>query len=319
MPGSPPSIFKSMSRCLSFSYHYQAWLSCSSSIFWFRSDLSASSTNPVFSLLFRGNMVSSDLISIFLLSICAIPVDAFFWNRHDQKTHPVANPQIKREDFETLHTSTALSASYCGAASNRYKATSPLSSFTFPPPSATYKGNNLAIQGMVVTATVPVYVVCNYLPGATPPASCSTVQETITTSFCSTTLTAGFDRYAISDCNQEITFSTQSSYSIVTVTSSHAASPPALKNPDPSLTYSTYVQNIVTYYVCPWRSLASGDPSGITLVICKTDFAGEVSCENIQEVWVVHTEYVPATVTRVVSVDRFFQYVNKALSLRLLY
>jgi hypothetical protein len=267
-------------------------------------------------------MVSSELISIILFTICAIPVHAHFWNRHDQEIHPVLNLQIKREeDSRVLYNSTALPANYSGIASTRYNATSPSSSFTLSPPSATDGGTNLAVQGMVVTATVPVYIVCNKLPAATSSSiSCSTILDTITTSSCSTTMTAGFDRYTISDCEQNITFSTQSSYSIVTVTPSSAATP-ALKNRDacPSPTYSTYAQNIVTYYVCPWRSLASGDPSRITLVICKTDFAGEVACENIQEVWVVHTEYVPATIIRVVSVDRFFQYVNKKLSLRLQY
>ncbi|KAG0650520.1 hypothetical protein D0Z07_3138 [Hyphodiscus hymeniophilus] len=251
-------------------------------------------------------MVSSDLSSVLFLAFCATPVDAFFfWNRHHEYIHPVLVPQVKRQESHISSNTTALPANYTGAAPSGYNATSTSSSFAFSLPANDEQ--NLTVQGMVVTATIPAYAVCN-MPGANSATSCATVDSTVTTSSCSTTLTAGFDRYVISDCEQNITFSTQSSYSVATVTSGSAAAS-AFANRDiacPSPT--TYVQNVVTYYVSHWRLIASGDPSSITAVVCKTDIAGEISCEDIQEVWVVHTEFVPVTTTTIVSIDRFFQY-----------
>ena len=101
---------------------------------------------------------------------------------------------------------------------------------------ANVQGSNLTSQGMVVTSTIPLYEVCDLpaaaAPGAAGSTSCSTVHDTITTSSCSTVMTAGFDRFTIRDCNQNVTFSTHHSYSVVLGSPTTTAAAPALHRRD---------------------------------------------------------------------------------------
>ena len=209
---------------------------------------------------------------------------------------PIIVPQVKRQASSAFCNSSIWSANY--------------SANSTPLNSSTNTDQLSDAQRIVVKATVPIYAVCN-LPGAS--STCSTAHDIVTTSSCSTTITAAFKRFPIRDCEQNITFLTQSSYSVVTI-SSGVILTQGLNNRDdvacPPPTQSTYVQKIVTYHVCHWRALTSNDPSSITLIICKTDFAGRVSCKNIQEVWMVYTEYFPTITTNVIHIDQFFQCVS---------
>ena len=142
-------------------------------------------------------------------------------------------------------------------------------------------------QSMVVSAIIPLYEVCN--TSMLQKTSCSIVFKTIVTTTCSTVLTYAFTQATISDCSQNITFSTQSSYSIVTATLT------ATTTPDPNIppSVTTYFQSIVSYFIAPWQSLAANTPSNVTVLVCEYDFTGASSCTTIQEVWAVYIENVP--------------------------
>ncbi|KAL3420223.1 hypothetical protein PVAG01_08722 [Phlyctema vagabunda] len=154
---------------------------------------------------------------------------------------------------------------------------------------------------MIVTSINPLYEVCN-IPGENP-ASCSLVFQTSTLTSCSAVVTGFFTRITVSDCEQSITFSSQTNYSVATATVVPSASAAIIAREAASLT--TYVESVVSYYIAPWQSLISNDPSGITVVICTTNYVGE-KCIQVQEVWVVYTEYVPVVLTSQISISQSF-------------
>lgn len=183
-------------------------------------------------------------------------------------------------------------------------------SYVFSVPTPKIIQPTLTSQGMVVSSIVPLYEVCN-TPGSNT-TFCSTVFETILTTTCSTVLTYAFTRATISDCSQNITFSTQSSYYLATSTISSITTP-ATSYPSPSVT--TYIQSIVSYYIAPWQSLAAHKPSNITVLVCEYDFAGNVTCSKIQEVWVVHTRYVPVLMSSTLIIQTTLASVSSCSSL----
>jgi len=223
-------------------------------------------------------MASSLLFSFFLLAwtLCVLPTPAeAYWFRRSDTSHESQAWQSDALASTSVSSASSSSQSYF---------------FSLPTPSIIEP--TLTSQGMVVSSTIPLYEVCN-TPGSDT-ISCSTVFETIVTTTCSTVLTYAFTKATISDCSQNITFSTQSSYYLVTATASATITPAPLNRP-PSVT--TYVQSIVSYYITPWQALAANTPSNVTVLVCEYDLSGNSTCTTIQEVWTVHTEYVPFTTT----------------------
>ncbi|KAK0111289.1 hypothetical protein ONS95_001661 [Cadophora gregata] len=163
----------------------------------------------------------------------------------------------------------------------------PSASITIPTPTS---------QGKTVTSVVPMYELCD-VPGKST-TSCSTAFETVTTESCSTILTYAFTKTTISDCSHNITFSSRTTYALLTTT----LTPSEAILPTPV----TYIQSIVSLYAAPWQSLAADTPGGITVLICTTDFMGQKACVLIAEVWVVRTEYVPITTTSTFSLSTSF-------------
>jgi len=241
---------------------------------------------------------SSILFSFYILAwmLCVLPTEAYWFRQaRSQSANAIKrlrslNPDRFRTSHETqgwqpndtLTTSTTSSQSYM---------------FSLPTPKTTEP--TLTSQEMIVSSIIPLYEVCN-TPGSNT-TSCSTVFETITTTSCSTVLTYAFTQATISHCNQNITFSTRNSFTLATATVSPITTPAvqnqqaAISSFSPSVT--TYVQSIVSYYIASWQSLAANTPSNITVLICEYDYAGNETCLTIQEIWVVHTEYVPVTIT----------------------
>jgi hypothetical protein len=152
------------------------------------------------------------------------------------------------------------------------------------------------------------------MPGSNT-TSCSTVFETVTADYCSTVLTYAFTQTTITDCAQGITFSTDNGFSLATTTppSTMAVIQNAKRQvmpPISSPTPITYVQSVVSYYIAPWQSLAANTPSNITLRICSYDYSGEETCNDIQEIWVVHTEYAPVTISSLLSISTVLSSVS---------
>jgi hypothetical protein len=237
-----------------------------------------------------------NLLSILICTFFNLQTNAF-WSRSDG-IHPFrAFKQLW--DDRTLHT-------LVGSLSS--SSTSTNENYTFSVPTFKVIQPTLTSQSMVASLIIPIFEVCN-TPGSNI-TSCSTVFQTITTTSCSTVLTYAFTKTTITDCEENITFSTQSSYSLTSavrpiITPSLYVSPSSSL----SLTTTTYVQSIVSYHFAPWQSLASGIPSNITLRICTSNIFKEETCIDIQEVWVVHTEYVPITVTSSLDISTSFSSV----------
>ncbi|TAQ85484.1 hypothetical protein B7494_g6191 [Chlorociboria aeruginascens] len=145
-----------------------------------------------------------------------------------------------------------------------------------------------------VTSAIWIYEVCA-LPGPNT-TSCSNSYQTITTtSPCSTVLTAFYQSVTVTECDQNITFSSQSSWVLASTSTS-----------SPSSTPTTYIESVVSYYVAPWQSLAARNSSAITVNVCSTDFVGIITCTQIQEVWIVQTESKPVISTTTLSISTSF-------------
>jgi hypothetical protein len=233
------------------------------------------STNFGIVQLSKSKMASSILYPFYILvwTLCVLPSEASWLRRADTSHQPEA---WQPEAF---------------VANSFPSSSSPFQSYTFSVPTPRVIEPNLISQGMAVSSIIPLYEVCN-TPGLQK-RSCSIVFKTIVTTTCSTVLTYAFTQATISDCSQNITFSTRSSYSLATATLTATTTPaPAFPS-----SVTTYVQSIVSYYIAPWQSLAANKPSNVTVLVCEYDFTGASSCTTIPEVWIVYTKYVPVITT----------------------
>jgi hypothetical protein len=243
-------------------------------------------------------MISPSLLSFYILwTLCALPAESSWFHRSNG--HPVRAVNRVQSPGDTIH---------------KAQGSGPNETYTYSVPDPRIVTPKLTSQGMVVTSVVAAYEICN-TPGSNT-SSYSTVFQNITTSICSTVLTAWFTSVTVTDCNQDITFSTQSSYYLATATSVPIATPalPASQASSQCPTAATYVQSVVSYFIAPWKSLAANTPTKITVLICKFDQDGSKTCQEIKEVWVVHTEYVPVTSTSTVSISTSFTAVSSPSS-----
>lgn len=188
--------------------------------------------------------------------------------------------------------------------------TTPQYTFSLPPKTVVLPSTTS--QGMVVTSILPSYEVCDTPDHNT--TSCSTVFETTATSSCSTVLTYAFRKVTVTECDQNITFSTSNSYAIATATATATPKTVAFQkfvnsstHAAPSMT--TYIQSITSLWHAPWQSLAAGTPTDITLEVCRQEYDGKQNCSEAQQAWIVHTEEVPITSTKALSISTSFSSV----------
>ncbi|KAG4033274.1 hypothetical protein MFRU_005g02870 [Monilinia fructicola] len=176
--------------------------------------------------------------------------------------------------------------------------------YTLPWPATKLIQPAVISQEMIVTSMIPIYETCN-LPGART-TSCSPSFQTIITTKCSTVLKGYFTRHTVSECDEIVTFSTQYGYSLATTKPpAHSVSASNRRDRNKSGT-TTYVHNITTYYAAPWQSIAADDPSNIHVIICGLSSKGIQVCTTVNEVWVIHTEYLPVYYTEAISVSTTF-------------
>lgn len=130
--------------------------------------------------------------------------------------------------------------------------------------------------------------VTQYISGT---SSCDIEYSTTTKTICATTLTGLASKVTVSECDQEITFSSECGYSLETPTPTPATtSASALITPAPT------VRRLMTYWLAPWQSLTAGDaPSDVDVKVCKVLDDGNMQCQRYQEVWEVVV--VTSTVT----------------------
>lgn len=230
-----------------------------------------------------------------LFTLCIIPAQASWLPQ--LSWHSILHSRSR-----TLHKKVGTAPDGSGNMSEN--GTSP---YIFSVPSASIIIPTPTSQGMIVTSIVPIYEVCD-ISGENA-TSCLTAFETITTESCSTVLTYAFTKTTITECDDDITFSSRTTYALATTTLSAAATDLQVRQA-PSPTPVTYVQSIVSLYAAPWQSLAADTPGGITVLICTSDYLGNESCDLIEEVWIVHKEDVSVTTTSTLCLSTIFASVS---------
>lgn len=168
--------------------------------------------------------------------------------------------------------------------------------FITPSPGATPVA--ISSQSQLVTSYVPQYTLCELPPiaevlaTAAPTAStapysnysvsvppgngtCTTIYSATETMVCATVLSGIATRYTVTDCAQDITFSSEYGYVLATalatapnatISSLNAtnATTPALITPVPT------IQTLTTYFLAPWQQLTiAGPPGNVDLKICS--------------------------------------------------
>lgn len=151
----------------------------------------------------------------------------------------------------------------------------------------------------------------NYTQYLTGTPSCSVEYSTTTKTICATTLTGLASKITVSECEQEITFSSECGYTLFTpppptpastvISSSGSADSTA----SPLTTPAPTIRRLMTYWLAPWQSLTTlgSPPSDVDVKICTEIIpSASTQCQRYQEVW----EIVPVTSTLTVSVPVTF-------------
>lgn len=124
---------------------------------------------------------------------------------------------------------------------------------------------------------------------------CEIVYVPTTTTVCATTLTGIASKVVVSECDQEVTFSSECGFTLETPTPTAAT--PSIHN-NSLITPAPRVRTMMTYFIAPWQSLTAGNtPSDVDTKICKVLDNGEVECTRYKEVWevVIVTNTVTST------------------------
>ena len=144
--------------------------------------------------------------------------------------------------------------------------------------------------------------------------SCSTIYSPTVTLVCATTLTGLASKIPVTDCAQNVTFSSEYGYILVTPTLTPSALPAstnmaifnatgvsnsslaAMITPPPA------IQTLTTYFIAPWAELTAGTaPSDVTRKVCTTFANGTHECIETIEVW--RTSLVTQAATSTISLD----------------
>lgn len=213
---------------------------------------------------------------------------------------------------------------------------------TFITPSPGASPVAITEQSQLVTSYVPQYTLCELPPKAffpvTPTAAtvattapfrnfsvsipsgsgtCTTTFSPTRTMVCATTLTGLVQKYTVTNCAQDITFSSEYGYVLARPTAafdlSSAASPSAsdlsLTSASSTLTAeyalitaAPTVQRLTTYFLAPWQSVTAGlSPEDVALKVCALYANGTEECIRQYEVW--HTSLLTETATLTSSVN----------------
>jgi len=162
---------------------------------------------------------------------------------------------------------------------------------------------------------------------STPSATgiCSTVYSAVTTEICFTLLTGGGQLLTVTDCSQDVTFSTDHGYNLSTSTMTAPDSVikkgTGMTQPIPSTTI--FVVPTITYYMAPWQAVATGIPTQVQAKICSAAPDGGQDCTSVFEKWIVTTVEVVQSFTKTINLTttlagvRFIQ-LRKKMSDRIM-
>ena len=126
--------------------------------------------------------------------------------------------------------------------------------------------------------------------------TCSTFFRPSSTTICATILTGLATRVTVTDCEQEVTFSSQLGFELETpapVTADRA------NRSTTTLLASPTVQTFVTYYRAPWQSLTAGHvPKDVEATVCRmNDDGSHDECVEVRELWSVVPVIMTSTIT----------------------
>lgn len=173
---------------------------------------------------------------------------------------------------------------------------------------------HVTAQSQLVTSYVPQFTLCQLPSGdsypvtmqlpATAPyknysmpissgnSSCTTIYSETETMVCATTLSDLTTTYTVTQCPQDITFSTRFFYTLATPTGLNgtaAATGTGLhpfSNASAMITPAPTIQTLTTYYLAPWQELTSaGPPADVDLKVCSALVNGTEQCVRQYEVW----------------------------------
>ncbi|KAF2436671.1 hypothetical protein EJ08DRAFT_674532 [Tothia fuscella] len=173
---------------------------------------------------------------------------------------------------------------------------------TYVTPSPSAQPIPITAQGQLVTSYIPQITVCALPPLAfesvaptgppylnysvsipTRTGSCLTTYSPTITPICHTVLTGIASRTTVTDCTQEITFSSDVDFIIET--------PDATSSASSFITPAPYVRLLETYYAATWTEFATPGvaPSNVDVKICTTYQNGTTICMEQVEAWYVET------------------------------
>lgn len=224
-------------------------------------------------------------------------------------------------------------------------------------------------QSQIVTSYVPQFTLCELPPieffSISPPhvsaspttapyrnysvsipsgnGTCTTIYSPTITMVCATTLTALVNKYTVSNCAQDLTFSTEYGYVLVTpmlsstsvptsiptsmfydgpVTSSNSTAmnatmavtganvtatsrlfPRGNSNATATITSGPSIETLTTYYLAPWQQLTAGTAPSEVDLEVCRTFATNDSTECVREYQVWSTSLVTMTGTTITSIN----------------
>lgn len=172
-------------------------------------------------------------------------------------------------------------------------------------------------QSQLVTTYVPQFTLCELPPVgfypltpqpsampttapylnysmSVPPGngSCTTIYSETETMVCATTLSDLTTTYTVTQCPQDITFSTRFGYTLAAPNGSNGTAAATgtrmypYGNATAMITPAPTIQTLTTYYLAPWQELTSaGPPADVDLKVCSALANGTEQCVREYEYW----------------------------------
>lgn len=212
---------------------------------------------------------------------------------------------------------------------------SPLSTITVITPSPGASPVPVTSQSQLVTSYYPLFTLCELPPteafpvtfapsakSSTAPwqnvsvsawpgnGTCTTIFSETQTMVCDTILTDLTTTRVVTNCAQEITFSTQYGYTLLTpmptgnasINGTSLAPNGTFSSVTAVITPAPEIVTLTTYYMAPWQSLTAGTaPSDVVKEVCQTYSNDTEECITEYQVW--HTSLITSTATETSSLN----------------
>ncbi|KAK7551608.1 hypothetical protein IWX46DRAFT_671185 [Phyllosticta citricarpa] len=224
---------------------------------------------------------------------------------------PIFGPYIDPDDFltdsidstSTDATGTTAPTDDLGSSSSSSTSSHSRRTYSYFIPSPSAFPIPVTLQHQVETTYIPRYTTCRAVPETTalpgPPylnntptaasttsSTCETFYDLLETTLCHTTLVGLATRVTITDCLQEITFSSDFGAALVTPSPTRVGSGSLLSTTTPSA--STQLQT--TYYISPWHAFVDDQgriPEDVDVKVChaRSDNSTIDDCIREEESW----------------------------------